>query len=281
MAKILRWMPELVILLKGVGSAARSVFFTLVLLVLVVYVFALTFRQLTSESTTSESRIGDLYFPTVASAMASLLFRAVLPDVADLMYEFSAESYLYGFVMLMFVLAATLTVMNMLVGILVEVVANVSSVENEQLVVNMVRKKMYEMISSHGLDADGNGMISRDEFEALIICPSAAQFIEDVGVDVVGVVDCMDIIFRDRELEFHEFVDMILQLRGNNQSKVKDIVDMRKVFMTEIEKISSLLELQHSLGTRDQAKEAQPIIPAEINRLVAKRKTLQHRRSVS
>ena len=73
------------------------------------------------------------------------------------------------------------------------------------------------------MDTDGNGRImSRDEFEAILICPEAAQFIEDVGVDVAGFRDYADVIFRDRELELHELVDLILQLSCNNPSKVKD-----------------------------------------------------------
>ena len=44
-AKLVRYMPELVILLKGMLSACRSVFFTLLLLILVTYVFAITITE--------------------------------------------------------------------------------------------------------------------------------------------------------------------------------------------------------------------------------------------
>lgn len=44
-AKLIRHVPELVILLKGMLTACRSVFFTLLLLVLVTYVFSVTITE--------------------------------------------------------------------------------------------------------------------------------------------------------------------------------------------------------------------------------------------
>ena len=67
MARLLRWMPELLILLKGLVQATRSIFFTLVLLFLVVYVFALVFRQLTDGT-----EIGQEFFPTVTTSFCTL-----------------------------------------------------------------------------------------------------------------------------------------------------------------------------------------------------------------
>merc|ERR1712003_287953 len=49
MARLLRSMPELLILIKGMVAALRSVFFTLLLLVILMYVFAILFRQMTMD----------------------------------------------------------------------------------------------------------------------------------------------------------------------------------------------------------------------------------------
>merc|ERR1719183_1329693 len=117
-------MPELMILVKGMLVAMRSVFFTLLLLTFIIYMFAIMFRH-----TTQDTMIGQKYFPSVVVSMNSLLLRATLPDQADMVYEFSAESPYYGIMLGFFILFSSLTVMNMLVGVLCEVVSVVSCVE--------------------------------------------------------------------------------------------------------------------------------------------------------
>jgi len=56
-----------------------------------------------------------------------------------------------------------------------------------------------------------------------------------MGVDVFGLVDLTDFIFRDgHALDFGEFMELVMQLRGSNQATVKDIVDLRKFIVNEI-----------------------------------------------
>merc|ERR1719191_489625 len=50
MGKLLRVMPELMIMIKGMKAATRSVFWTLLLLVVVKYVFGIAFVQMSTDS---------------------------------------------------------------------------------------------------------------------------------------------------------------------------------------------------------------------------------------
>merc|ERR1719375_1287971 len=68
MARLLRAAPELMILIKGMGVASRSVCFTLVLLLILVYFFAIVFRQLLADTDA-----GSLYFDSVPEGMVSLV----------------------------------------------------------------------------------------------------------------------------------------------------------------------------------------------------------------
>ena len=69
--------------------------------------------------------------------------------------------------------------------------------------------------------------------------PTAARSY-NVGVDVIGLVDFTDYIFKgDQKLTFPDFMEVILQLRGTNNATVKDLVDLRKVVIHEMEKFSS------------------------------------------
>jgi len=230
MARLLRAFPELMILVKGISVATRSVFFTLCLLAIIIYVFGVAFAQL-SEDTPLES----LYFASVPSAMSSLLLHGVLPDLHEFVNKVGDEHLAFSVLLLFFILLSSLTVMNMLVGVLVEVVSVVSSVEKEQMTVQFVKTMILSMLQNSGLDADNNCHISRQEFESLLLKPEAARIIQEVGVDVVGLVDFADFIFKDDvELSFPELMEIVLQLRGCNTATVRDIVDLRKFVLTEI-----------------------------------------------
>merc|ERR1719181_595891 len=86
------------------------------------------------------------------------------------------------------------------------------------------------MIQDSGIDEDDNKCINKSEFETLLLMPEGARIIEEVGVDVVGLVDFADDIFKDGiELSFPDFMELVLQLRSNNVATVRDIVDLRKL----------------------------------------------------
>merc|ERR1719482_770886 len=136
--------------------AMRSVLFTLCLLGAFVYAFAICFRQLTDDLP-----IGDMYFQSVPEAMFTLLLRGTLPDQADFIYDLYDENPLFAMVMLTFILFASLTVMNMLVGVLVEVVSVVSAVEKEELNVAYVKDRLKTIVEAcNTMDIDGDHNIS-------------------------------------------------------------------------------------------------------------------------
>lgn len=216
------------IMIKGVVAASRSVFVTLVLLLFIVYVWAIGFRTVTYGT-----EVGNTYFKTIPQSMLSLFLQGVLPDMATFVYELSEQHIGYGIIMLVFILIATLTVLNMLVGVLVEVVSVVAATEKEQLTANFVRNQLLSSLKR--VDTDGNEKISQAEFESLLVNPHAARMVKEVGVDVVGLVELSDFIFQnEKELDLDDFFRLLLELRGSNNATVKDIVDMRKFMRQEI-----------------------------------------------
>jgi len=248
MVRLLRAMPELMILIKGMMVAMRSVFFTLCLLLVIIYIFGIAFLQLTDET-----RVGEKYFNSMWDATNTLwLSGTLLEDCPEIAYALGSESPFLQLLFYVHVLMASLTVMNMLVGVLVEVVKTVSIVEKESLQVNFVKTRLESMLA--GMDEDHDGKISKAEFEILLKNAEATKALHDVGVDVVGLVDYHDYLFADEEeLTFGMFMEIVLSLRGSNRATVKDIVDLRKLLMFEMarlrETIASLCGEEPKLKT--------------------------------
>eukprot|EP00929_Paragymnodinium_shiwhaense_P035152 TRINITY_DN1901_c0_g2_i1.p1 TRINITY_DN1901_c0_g2~~TRINITY_DN1901_c0_g2_i1.p1 ORF type:complete len:909 (-),score=169.99 TRINITY_DN1901_c0_g2_i1:312-3038(-) len=226
MAKLVRVMPELFVMIKGLVAAARSVFFTLVLLLGLVAVFAIAFAQLSNETVVEE------IFPNVPESMYILIVHGALKGpsgmlstdrvakrVSDLAWEAQGPLVGVGLTGLFFFF----------------VVNGVAVSEREEMLVIHVGEQMEKVVAL--IDEDGGGTISRDEFMLILDCELAIEALQDVGVDVIGLVDFADFIFGDEdeqgsqppvELTLPEFMSVVLQLRGSNNATVKDVVDLRK-----------------------------------------------------
>ncbi|CAE8646435.1 unnamed protein product, partial [Polarella glacialis] len=148
MARLVRLMPELMILVKGMFVACRSVFFTLVLLGIIIYIFAIAFMEISKESEMREK-----YFAGMGKSMFTLLVYGILPDQEMFISDLAGDSWMLTVLVLVFILLGSLTVMNMLLGVLVEAVKTVSVVEREQLDVNFAKKTLLDLIQNHNLDA--------------------------------------------------------------------------------------------------------------------------------
>merc|ERR1712039_396293 len=135
--------------------------------------------------------------------------------------------------------------MNLLVGILVKVVGDVSDVEKEQMDVIFVRNSIWRMIEETGADTDGDQRISKGEFVNLIQQPDAARALQKIGVDVVGLVDYTDFLFvAEESISFPDFMEMVLELRGSNSATVKEIMD----FDGKINHIINTMSCKNPLG---------------------------------
>eukprot|EP00929_Paragymnodinium_shiwhaense_P076938 TRINITY_DN39602_c0_g1_i1.p1 TRINITY_DN39602_c0_g1~~TRINITY_DN39602_c0_g1_i1.p1 ORF type:complete len:738 (+),score=123.84 TRINITY_DN39602_c0_g1_i1:93-2306(+) len=240
--RLLRRMPELMILLKGMLAACRSVFFTLMLLLVVTYVHALALTQLLEGT-----QVGSDLFSSVLRSMHTLcMFGAFMDGVSVVMYELESENWFCVGVMYCYILVAALTVMNMLVGVLCDVVSAVGLAEKEELTLSYAKARLgrlYRVIKGSSCDYTSQDDeesespdLSKADFVQMLQSTECCQVMRDLGVDVVGLVDFADVIFSEsihdteysRLLTFREFLDIVAQFRGSNVATVKDIVDMRK-----------------------------------------------------
>merc|ERR1712061_203147 len=119
MAKLMRAIPEMLFMVKGIFEASRTVGCTLILLTVIVYILAIALRQLSKES-----QMGSVYFGTVPSAMYTVFMRCgFLDSITVVLDEVSEESIICSILMAFGVMMCALVMLNMLVGVLVEVVS--------------------------------------------------------------------------------------------------------------------------------------------------------------
>eukprot|EP00928_Gymnodinium_smaydae_P022919 TRINITY_DN19106_c0_g1_i1.p1 TRINITY_DN19106_c0_g1~~TRINITY_DN19106_c0_g1_i1.p1 ORF type:complete len:606 (+),score=121.79 TRINITY_DN19106_c0_g1_i1:112-1929(+) len=231
MARVVRAVPEILILVKGLWLAARAVLVSLSLMFIIIYVFSVGFVMITMDSNLHAN-----VFVNTVETMYTLLIFATFPDADDLVTSIRAENELVAGLFVFFLLVTSITILNMLIGILCEVVSVVSSTEKERMMVIHVQETLLRTIAANNMEADCSSKIDRAEFIKLLTTPSCARIIQDMGVDVEGLVDMEEFLFDGEPLlSLAELMSKILDLRGSNSATVKDLVDMRKLVLQEID----------------------------------------------
>jgi hypothetical protein len=249
MVRLLRAMPELVVLIKGVAVAAKSVLFTGILLLCITYCFALILRMVTDDSD-----IGESYFRTVPKSMRTLLIAGCFPDLDQHIIDMGASSIFLALLFVMYILLATFMLLNMLMGILIDAVVIISNVEKEELTVNYVRQAMEGLLIDHA-DSNSDGMIDRAEFQALLLKPEVLNLIESIGVDVVGLVEMLNVIFKNKDsFTYGDLISLMLDLRSDNTCTIGIIVKLQKWIHHEFCKIEdhfmAAIHSEHHLTNR-------------------------------
>eukprot|EP00929_Paragymnodinium_shiwhaense_P120734 TRINITY_DN9276_c0_g2_i1.p1 TRINITY_DN9276_c0_g2~~TRINITY_DN9276_c0_g2_i1.p1 ORF type:complete len:323 (+),score=99.26 TRINITY_DN9276_c0_g2_i1:2-970(+) len=224
--RMMRSLPELMILIKGMVTAMQSVVYVMLLLLVVTYVFAIACTQLSDGTEFKET-----YFAHVALSMYSLMVYATfLDNLADFCEAIRAESPVVLFVVSVFICLSALTVMNMLIGVLCEVIEAVAETEREEMLVQSIGSTLGRILKE--IDENGNGTISFEEFKKILQIPDALRALQDVGVDPVGAVDFAEMFFVENgkfiELSFGRFMELMLDLRSTNVATVKDIMNLWK-----------------------------------------------------
>ncbi|CAK0855122.1 unnamed protein product [Prorocentrum cordatum] len=248
-ARLLRSIPELTVIIKGLMVVTRTVILIIVLLTMFVYVFAILFVQFFRDLGNSRDA-GN--FDDIPSAMATLCLGGLIPDMAPMTYAIADENLLYGAVFMLFVLLGAFAIMNMLIGVLVQVVGVVATVEEETYQLKQVKN----IIIQNRLHLNEDDAITMQDVEALFSDAALVGGFRQVGIDTDDLLNHSKDIFRGRtDLNLHAVWQLAVQHRGDCPVKVKDLVHLRQFIRSQV---SALVEQVHSLGATTSAVQANP-----------------------
>merc|ERR1712110_1389065 len=156
-----------------------------------------------------------------------------------------------------FMSLSSLTVLNMLVGVLCDVVSEVAGKERVERATTMASERMKGIAEE--LDEDFNGKISYNEFSRIMEKPEALQTLEDVGVNPVAIVDFAELFFVENgcsiELPFDQFMEMVMDLRETNTAKVKDV--MNTWMQIKMSTNRDIKKLKQALNSKTESLERQ------------------------
>jgi voltage-gated sodium channel len=229
LVRMLKALPELLIMVKGIGTATSSVSYTMFLLILATYVFAIALTQLSEDT-----EFGDTFLHGVAESMYTLvIYCAFFDDLSVYADAVKAESTVCMIISVVYMVIAGITILNMLIGVLCEVISAVAVEEREAIAVELVHSRFAAIVDR--LDTDGSKKISWTEFQEIMDMPEALAAFDEVKVDPEGVLDFALDWFVDehgqgKEINVTQFVEMILDLRMGKDVTMKDMMIQNKRF---------------------------------------------------
>lgn len=270
MAKLMRFFPELQIIVKGMLAAVRSVICTGFLLLLVLYVWAILFtsefHQGDREDDEIEGHEPEALFGSLFKSMRHLfIMGTILDDITvccnTIRGSSSPTPMMFAFIV--FVLISSFTMLNMLIGILCEVVCATGEGERNKNTEMHVRESITSLFES--MDKDKSGDITRDEFLSMKKDKSVMKALEELDVKPKHFEMYADLMFKPEEeggelpkFDFEKTINMIMRLRPGTKVSALDFASFQMTVyknhdgltnhINTIEKMTSMLTGQE-LGT--------------------------------
>jgi len=275
MARIMRFFPELMTLVKGMVRAMQSVIFILLFLVIVTYIFAIVFTsQLGSHDyqppqppaavegepepcPVEMDETAQQLFADMGSSMMTLFTMGVLGDnLAFALYQIQKESIALMWLFIAFMVMSGMTLLNMLIGVLCQVIDDSSREEEEARKLHELRTCLTEAFIA--TDESQDGKISEEEWANIRSNVKVQQSLIKLGVEenmmeerlnqmqqqlfapkkkAIGESDSsLEGKQGDREdnaLSFDEFVDQVVEMRMDTPASALDAEMLKSELMAQ------------------------------------------------
>jgi len=205
--RLMKFVPEMAKLVKGMIKAARSVIFILIFLVLVMYVFAIIFTGTFSDREVypltpycddeiaaglnetddclEEGEFGELgqdLFATMGDSFMSLFTRGVLGDNLDeTVQAIMDQSLLLMWVFFVFLIITFATLLNMLIGVVCEVISDAAAEEEEQESADLLKNTITDAFQE--IDSNDDGLVCETEWMRISENPKVRETMEGLGIE--------------------------------------------------------------------------------------------------
>jgi len=282
MVRVMRAFRELRLMLRSVTGSITVLFWSMVMLFLVMYVFGLVFLQ-AATAYLSETPIDKLDDDTVAGiedywgslGLAILTLYMVITggyDWAEIAEPLKTAGELYYILFLLYVAALTFAILNILTGIFAEAAMKIRQGDQE----NVIHEEMNRDKSTindikklfRKLDNDNSKTIMWEEFRAHLDDKHVRAFFNTLEIDASDAKGLFDLLGNgERGLTCQKFIDGCAKYKG--AAKSIDIISLAhetKKFSSDMDLFMQFFEERcyHLQRWLTGSPKALPVQPLEI-----------------
>jgi hypothetical protein len=194
-------------------------------------------------------------------SMFTLFIDGTLMDEPGAVMTELKDNNCYGavFVFVIFAIISAVLVMNMLIGVLCEVVSSVTRKEKDEAAVRFVKQSILMELKKFD---DGDGMITREELDKVMHDEHSKAVLASLNVDRLFLTELQSALFQKKgeRVTISGIIELMLMCRGDLPSTVQHIAT-GQAFM-------------HSLITRldkhltKQLQQIQEVLPVRAGRML-------------
>lgn len=229
--RVFRFFKELGLMARMVIDSLRSLFWALVMLIVIIYVFAIVFTQLATTYLREDwggfdhqlsirfGSLGRTIYSLILSAMGGISWVEV-SDPLMLLWP-PGIPVAFFFLYIAFVILA---VLNIITGVFVENAVETAKSQRDFIVKK--QDKLKQNIATElcnlftQMDQDGSGTINYGEMEFLLTDPEVRTYFGALGMDTSDMKRLFELIDLENvgEVAVQEFLDGCLKLKGEAKS---------------------------------------------------------------
>merc|ERR1740130_1788915 len=136
---------------------------------------------------TQGAEVEESHFSSVPHSMVSLIIQAIVETSGDLLTDLGDEWLPLGLLFFVFLFLTSLTIMNMLIGVMCEVMKRISAEKNEEQMHMHLQSTLQTTLQT--IDTDFNDRVSHKELMTLLEDPESIRALNAHGVDIHALVD--------------------------------------------------------------------------------------------
>lgn len=231
LVRLIRVIPALKSMVYLISASMNSFFWTGVLLLILMYCVAVYFTDLAADVVRLNNNQGydsseiKKYWGSLGQAVSSL-FQAITGGmdwrVLVEVFEDSASELqdLLNIIFSLYIAFATLVMLNLVTGVLVEGAQRIAKEEKEQELIKSVQK-LCKMT-----DISGDGEITWDEFEANLVAPEMEAYLKAFDMDSNQARDIFYVLDRNESgtVSLEEFVGASIKLHAPARMADREIL---------------------------------------------------------
>jgi len=233
LARLMKNVPELVTMTQGLLQGSRACGASVFMIFILVYIWGIALHSIMKDEDDMNAKLksfSGLHFKRLGDCMWILLIDGtfMLDGTGDilttLVFSQKLKFWFATSLLLTFVFLSAMVVCNMLIGVLCEVVAQVARRRRDDDAIKLLKDTM--LIHLKQFD-DGDGMISKEEFDEIMSLPASIELLEDLNVDRVFMLALQKMLYTKSttEIPIKGIMELMLTCRADTPATVHTIAN--------------------------------------------------------